>query len=236
MHLMTPIILDAIVIFILIFSVIFSYRKGFLRSILSIASYVVSFFIANFIGKFISQLIFDNLLASSIQESISNTLYSSLSAGNLSNGLSELSNIVPDFLTSYLLGGKTVDDVAGVFIAQQNIYSAANAITTQIVRPSVILVMSLLLFFVLFILCKILFHYLYKLTGVLNKVPIIGMLNGLLGGLCGIVKAGIIIFIIAIISWVLILITKDQLNFLNTNIISDTHLFFVFYKINPFAI
>lgn len=234
MYLLMPIIYDAVVVFVIISSVIFSYKKGFLRSILSLISYCVSFFIANFLGRFVSQIIFDNFIKANIEHDIFNTLSNSLNSGNMMNGINQISSIIPDWLTSYLIGDKTVDNVAGGFIAKNDLSAASSAIADQIFRPYIIMIISIIAFFVLFAVVKLLFRYVYMLTSVVERIPVIGTLNGLLGGLCGVIKAGVLLFIIAIISFVLILLTKNEMSWINTEIINETHLFFMFYKIIPF--
>lgn len=234
MYLLMPIIYDAVVVFVIISSVIFSYKKGFLRSILSLVSYCVSFFIANFLGRFVSQIIFDNFIKSNIEHDIFNTLSNSLNSGNMVNGINQISSIIPDWLTSYLIGDKTVDNVAGGFIAKNDLGAASSVIADQIFRPYIIMIISIIAFFILFAAVKLLFRYVYMLTSVVERMPVIGTLNGLLGGLCGVVKAGILLFIIAVIAFVLILLTKNEMSWINTGIINETHLFFMFYKFIPF--
>lgn len=234
MYLWMPIIYDAVVVFVIISSVIFSYKRGFLRSILSLVSYCVSFFIANFLGRFVSQIIFDNFIKANVEHDILNTLNNSLNSGSMINSVNKISSIIPDWLTSYLIGDKTVDDVAGGFIAKNDLNAASSAIANQIFRPYIIMIISIIAFFVLFAAVKLLFRYVYMLTRVVERMPVIGTLNGLLGGLCGVVKAGILLFILAIIAFVVILITKNEMSWINTGIINETHLFFMFYKFIPF--
>lgn len=234
MHLFMTIVYDAIVVFVIISSVIFSYKTGFLRSILSVVSYSVSFFIANFLGRFVSQIIFDNFIRSKIENDIFSTLSSSLSSGNMMSGVNKISSVIPEWLTSSLIGEKTIDDVAGGFIANNDLGAASNAIANQIFRPYVIMIISIISFFVLFAGAKILFRYIYMLTSVVERMPVIGAVNGLLGGICGVVKAAILLFIFAIVVFVIILITKNEMSWMNTGIINETNLFFMFYKFIPF--
>lgn len=234
MYLLMPIIYDSVVVFVIISSVIFSYKRGFLRSILSLVSYCVSFFIANFLGRFVSQIIFDNFIKANVEHDIFNTLNNSLNSGSMMSSINKISSIIPDWLTSYLIGDKTVNDVAGGFIAKNDLNAASSVIADQIFRPYIIMIISIIAFFVLFAAVKLLFRYVYMLTRVVERMPVIGTLNGLLGGLCGVVKAGILLFIIAIIVFVVILLTKNEMNWINTGIINETHLFYMFYKFIPF--
>ena len=62
-------------------------------------------------------------------------------------------------------------------------------------------------------------------------MPVIGFLDGFLGAVCGVLKAFIFLFIFAVICYVVVILTRDELKFLNSNIINSTYLFFLFYKI-----
>ena len=64
-----------------------------------------------------------------------------------------------------------------------------------------------------------------------RKMPAIGMLDGILGALCGVLKASIYLIIFSVLCFVLIIITRNELSFLNFEIINSTYLFFLFYKI-----
>ena len=79
------------------------------------------------------------------------------------------------------------------------------------------------------------FKKIYRLNNIVQNIPVVGGVNNLLGGFCGVIKAGIILFIVAIIAFIIILVTKDEMDLLNSQIIDKTNLFFMFYKFIPFA-
>ena len=52
-----------------------------------------------------------------------------------------------------------------------------------------------LVFVILLVMLKVVFHMLIKISGAISKVPVLGTTNKLLGALFGILKGGIIIFV-----------------------------------------
>lgn len=78
---------------------------------------------------------------------------------------------------------------------------------------------------------KRLFKKLFFLTNFLKKIPILNELDGLLGGVFGLMEAIIFLVAVAFGCFILIIITKNNLKFLNSEVIDSTKLFFLFYKI-----
>ena len=95
-------------------------------------------------------------------------------------------------------------------------------------------VLFIILFFSLFSFFRAIKRYIFKLTRKVRKFPIIGAVDGFLGAICGILKAFVFLFIFAIICFVVIVLTKNEFKFLNTNVVDSTYLFYMFYKITYF--
>ena len=230
-----PIIYDALVIFVIVYNVIFSYRSGFIRSVLSITNYFISFFIANFFGKFLSNLAFDGIIKSEVEKNLLNMLKDSAASGDLFGGIDKISSLIPSWFNFSAPNQETIGDVAQNFVLQNDLNAAASAISNQFFRPYITMITSSILFFALFIITRLLFKKIYRLNNIVEGIPIVGTINNLLGGFCGVIKAGIILFTIAIAAFIIILITNNEMNLLNSEIINETNLFFMFYKFIPFT-
>ena len=90
------------------------------------------------------------------------------------------------------------------------------------------------LIFVLSVGFKRMFKKLFFLTGFIKKIPIVSQMDGLLGGIFGALEAAIFLVALAFGCFIIILITKNSLKFLNSEVIESTKLFFLFYKILSF--
>lgn len=235
MHFAIPVIYDALVIFVIVYNVISSYKSGFIRSVLSIINYFISFLIAGFFGKFLSGLIFDGLIKSEVEKNLLNILNDSVASGDLFGGIDKISNLIPSWFNFLVSDQKSISDVSKNFILQKDLSGAASAISNEFFRPYIIMIISSILFFILFAITRLLFKKIYRLNNIVQNIPVVGGVNNLLGGFCGVIKAGIILFIVAIIAFIIILVTKDEMDLLNSQIIDKTNLFFMFYKFIPFV-
>ena len=235
MHFAMPVIYDALVIFVIVYNVISSYKLGFIRSVLSIINYFISFLIAGFLGKFLSGLIFDGLIKAEVEKKLLNMLNSSAVSGDLFGEIDKISNLIPSWFKFLSSDQKSISDVSKNFILQKDLSGAAGAISNEFFRPYIIMIISSILFFILFAITRLLFKKIYRLNNFVQNIPVVGKVNNLLGGFCGVIKAGIILYIVAMISFIIILVTKDEMNLLNSKIMDQTNLFFMFYKFIPFV-
>ena len=89
-----------------------------------------------------------------------------------------------------------------------------------------------IIFVVLFILIFIILSILIKATSVINKLPLIGQLNSLLGGVAGLLQGLVIVFIVVIIAHMAAEPTNNTLIFLNDMTINKS---FAFSKIYNFS-
>lgn len=229
----TSVILDAMVILVFLFSVVYSYKRGFLRTLLSVISFFVSWFVAGFLGRFLAQWVFDTFLRQPIQTNIAGLIQQGLTQGGIPEATQQLTQAVPDWLAKIFLSGQSASDAVGGLLAQQNVQSAAASITSQVVRPAAVILLSVFIFAVLFFICRLLFRCLYRLIGVFDRMPVIGTLNGLLGGVLGIVRGGMYLVLLGIVAWLIILLTGNSLTWLNATSINDSCLFYLFYRLNP---
>ena len=230
-----PVIYDALVIFVIVYNVICSYKQGFIQSVLSIINYFISFFIAGFFGKFLSGLIFDGLIKSGVEKNLLNILNDSAASGDLFGGIDKISDLIPSWFKFFSSNQKSISDASKNFILQNDFNAAAGAISNEFFRPYAIMLISSILFFILFAVIRLVFKKIYKLNNFVQNIPVVGGVNNLLGGFCGVIKAGIILFVVAIIAFIIILMTGNEMNLLNSEIINKTNLFFMFYKFIPFT-
>lgn len=227
------ILLDGLVLFILLLSVVVSYKKGLIRTLLSVVSFFVSFFVAGYLSKWLASFFFKNFLSKSINENIINKISEVMQNGGMNSAIEKINQIIPDWITNNLLNGQKVPQTSINMLAQNNIEGAANSITTQVVEPIVTMLISIVLFFIIFILIKLIFRFIFKFSRVFDRIPVVGLINGLLGGVFGVVRAALYLMLLSIIVWMVILLTSDQLQYLNTETVNNTSLFLLFYKLNP---
>lgn len=176
-----------------------------MKSLISVFSYVFGMIVSQVLGK----IFLSNLIKSSLMSGVEDVLIKNFN--------------ITENMEKTLKGFKFFD-----------IPFLGDAIGNNVVKIFLSRIFFIVLFFCIFSIFRVFKNYLLKLTKIAKKLPIIGELDGLLGALCGVLKAFIFLFIFAVVCFILIILTKDQLFFLNNNIINSTYLFYLFYKITNF--
>lgn len=68
-----------------------------------------------------------------------------------------------------------------------------------------------------------------------DRIPVLGPVNAALGALLGVVQAGVVIYLLALAVEVVISLTADRLEWLNTGIVDATILFRRIYEFRLFS-
>ena len=93
-------------------------------------------------------------------------------------------------------------------------------------------ILRLVIGVIIFIIVVILLSLAAKAFKGINKVPVIGMVNKLLGGILGLGVGLMICLVLVSVVAAVISVTGNQLQWMNISIIDKTYLFTYFYKYN----
>lgn len=104
------------------------------------------------------------------------------------------------------------------------------AVIANIIDPIVITPLKIVLFLVIFTVIAIILEALANASKIINRIPVISSVNEALGGILGLIKAVLILFIICISIQLLISVTEDSLVFINTYTIEKTLFFKYVYN------
>lgn len=171
------------------------------------------------------------VLASVLSDNISN----GTAFGSIASAVEEMAETIPILMSgvsdSVTSGDRTIinDVVLSILGAETDDF--ARAITDDMVKPVLLVPMRALIFTVLFVIIAIILSIIAKLLKVVNKIPLIGKVNKLLGAVAGAAQAAIVIFLVCIFIQVIVVLSENSLIFLNTMTIDKT---FVFQKIYYF--
>ncbi len=189
------------------------------------------------IGELISEASdFFNDLAATLRENGSQSSASSIASGVESSVTSEVESILfSDYIINALetLGAATGDmsEVVNVFLTGSAEETAATA-ETEIVRPIIELFLKIIVFLVLLCVLRLIINPVSNMFRFVNKVPIIGTLNVLLGAILGAVEGLVTVYGLALVIRLVVNVSGDSLIFLNTDTIELTYIFRYFYELN----
>mgnify|MGYP000575709376 CR=1 FL=1 len=127
--------------------------------------------------------------------------------------------------------GKTIDDIDGglvnsvVVSVVESSGNPGKAILDNVAKPVILVPLRTVVFVILFFLALIILSIIIRATSVVNKLPVIGKLNSLLGGVLGLVQGLIIVFIVVIIAHMAVALSNNTLIFLNEMTINKSYAF-----------
>lgn len=174
---------------------------------------------------------------------IENMILTEVLAQNIKNSevadsVNEIIDKVGETVPALDLKGKTIEDIDSgtinsvVVSVVQSSGNPGKAVLDNVAKPIVLVPLRTIIFVVLFILVFIILSIVIKATSVINKLPLIGQLNSLLGGVAGLLQGLVIVFIVVIIAHMAVELTNNTLIFLNDMTINKS---FAFSKIYNFS-
>lgn len=181
-------IIDVAAILLVIFMVMTSYRKGFVRSVVELVGYVVAAVAARVLCVPAGNWLYTNFLRADAGSLVSKYL-SSLAAGT-GEGLGSLlaQYHIPSGVLSAQLPGGT---------AQITADTASSALMSGVVDPIGLAVGRGIAFVVIFFLVLWIIGIVAAASQALNRIPVLGAVNRLFGAAAGVVKAALVLFVLA---------------------------------------
>lgn len=154
-------------------------------------------------------------------------------AGTLGKVISTISGYLPSSVACENSESLTVSAVRTVLVSMMDLgASAENALVEGIIKPRCVVFLRTILFAVIFALASVLLGIVIKLSGAVNKIPVIGKLNALAGGILGLGEGVLVVFIVCLaVRFIISLAGKDAV-FFNESTIEQTFLFRHIYNFN----
>lgn len=164
-----------------------------------------------------------SVIATGVEDSVTSEIQSFLFSDYVINALSAVGNAT---------GNMT--EVVNVFLTGSAEETAATA-ESEIVRPVIEFFLKIIVFLVLLFILRLIITPVSNMFRFVNKVPLIGSLNVLLGAVLGAVEGLITVYGLALFVKLIVNASGDSLIFLNTDTIGLTHIFKFFYELNLMA-
>lgn len=158
---------------------------------------------------------------------ISDNILKGTAFGAVNGAIESMAKSLPSFMSeiadSLVTKEKLNDVVISIIDADTNDY--ASAITDNVIKPVVLVPMRALIFAVLFVIILFVLNLLAKMLKGINKIPLIGGINKILGAAAGFVQGAIVVFLVCIFVQVVVALSGNELIFLNTMTINESFLF-----------
>lgn len=186
-------VLDAVVVGVCLLCVLIGVQRGFIRSVIHFLGSVIAACLASALGGALAQWVFDALFRDAMVEKINSSLQS-LGAENAAAAAEQILASLPDFLVRALEeAGVTASSIVGGVGAQTG---QAARMVTDYLSPVFVNFLKVLAVIVLFFLFMTLVRVLASMVGHMLRLPILGQLDGLLGGIFGFLLALVSVWIV----------------------------------------
>lgn len=192
------IVIDLILLGVFLAAVFISAKKGIVRTVLDVVAFVLALVLAAQLSAPLAKGCYDAMLSDRVETTIEQKLSENENASAAKKAALVVDSL-PGFAKAYIEASNS--DVSGRIaqIASGN-YTAANAaadLNKEIARPACIAVLTSIFFLLLFAVLCALLQKLAKVLAKAFKLPIIGTVNTVLGGVFGALKGGVLVFIAA---------------------------------------
>lgn len=218
--------LDLALLIVLAVTVIHYVRRGFLAGIFELIGSLASLALAWFVSGKASPAVFSGFFKSGLIEKTTQTIQQQGTL-NLNAILSGLSDVLPQsFVNRIVESASSTLDSSAPDVAQQ--------VVEKIVEPLVVPIITVVVFFATFALCRVLITLLISALTNVNKIPLVGSANRLLGVLLGVAGGALNVLLILCLLWGIVAVTSGKLAWLNDATLSGSWFYSLFSQYNPF--
>ena len=199
-------IVDIILVALVVITVGVAVKKGFITTLIETFSFLISAFAAKEISPLVSNWAYEAFIRDTVEKSFNNILSGAASGMSMQAKANELLSDIPEGMLKLAeLTGTDINALASTVSAQAatNDQLVQNLID-KVVYNIVTSVSQAIFFIVLFILFTIILSIVAKLFKKVNKIPLLGKVNEVLGGVIGVIKAVIIVFVICTIMYIVV--------------------------------
>lgn len=230
-------IFDIMVIVVVIVCVYIGSKRGFLRSLILLVGNIAAILLALWLSGGISSWIYDNWIeaevVSGINEKLDDITGEYTFEGVTDSILSVLPDPLADMLTEYIqLDEKTYENINESLDSGKS--EIATTVANSVVKPMVVFLIRVLVFVLLVTLAMIAVKLIAGMCSFVNKIPIVGTLNSLLGGALGLLEAGIVLMLITIGIRAVTMLSSNELIVLNEQTIEETKIYHSIYEYDIF--
>ncbi|HJB25587.1 MAG TPA: CvpA family protein [Firmicutes bacterium] len=232
----SSILLDIAVVLLLLGGIFKGKHDGFLKSLILFLGGVASLLIAGFLSGWLADWIYDSFLRERIAASVLGAMQQ--------NGAQQLTDSLQGILAA--LGGMLgmvaqAFDLSSLQLSAEQIASAldgnlselSGVLTDQVFGPPVRGLVAAIAFVILFSLCLLVFRLIGRSLQAVNRVPIVGGINRLLGMVFGFFNAAFWLVVLSFVFSLLLMLFGSQDGFLSQQTVDSSWLFGWIYHHNP---
>lgn len=189
------VLLDIGFVIIILLFVVLGYKRGFFKSMAGLIGAIIAIFLAWALGGLIATAMYQGMFRGMLTDKIS-AILSQDALASIPEKAAQIVENLPDFLSNaFSSRGITSKQIENSLSSAGD--NAASA-TADLISPTVIWLLQLLLTIILFFILLVFVRLIVKLLSNAFRLPVLRQVDGLLGGIFGIFK-GVVYIILACI-------------------------------------
>lgn len=212
---------DLIFLVLFAFAAVKSWQKGFLAGLTELIGALLGVGIAIWGSRTLAPQIYAQFLSGTVTDKVQSAV--AQSGGDIAAAVQGL-DFLPESLRNTLAG---VLVTAGQALPEQ---------ISNVLEPVIVPLVQVVLFVLLCLVVRWVFHLLVSLLRHVNGVPLVGGVNRLLGLLLGLCTGALDCWLLALALWFVASVTAGQLSWLNTGVLSHSVGYALFGAFNPFLV
>ncbi len=232
----SSILLDLAVVLLVLGGIFKGKHDGFLKSLILLLGGLASLIIAGFLSGLLADWIYDSFLREKIASSVLSAIQE--------HGAAQLVDSLQGVLAT--LGGllgivANMFDLSSLQISTDQILHSLNGdfselavlLTDKVFGPSVKGLVAAIAFVILFSLCLLVFRLIGRSLQAVNRVPVVGGLNQLLGMILGFFNAAFWLVVLSLVFSMLLMVFGSPDGFFSQQTVENSWLFGWIYHCNP---
>lgn len=219
-------IFDIVLLVVLISTAMHYAGKGFLAGIVHFIGNLLSLVAAWILSAQISPAVFENFFKNSLVESTRRLLQSQADI-NVTELVERYAGFLPGSMKQNI-----IEATAGVL--DTSAPDMALLVVEKVITPLLVPIISVVVFFITFALCRLLVSLVSAMLSTVNHIPLLGTVNRWLGFASGIGVGAINVILLLCAAWAAVLILGESNPYWNEAILSKSWFYQLFAPYNPF--
>ena len=210
------ILLDLILVAIVFLCVKGGSKNGFAKTVVGFLGIFVALILATILANPLAKLTYDKAIEKPVHTAIAGVIEDHLANATspipdkeeFTNVINEQIDKLPAFIKNAVNFDENSEDYHDLFTLNDlNAEAISQSICDTYVKPAANSVLTVVFFVILFIVLALVIKIVAKALKIVNKIPLLGGLNALLGGVAGLLKGAIIVLIV---NWAVVTIVGDN--------------------------
>ncbi len=209
--------LDLLIVFLFALFILIGVKRGFIKTLVGFIGSFGALIAASLLARPVAGGVFDLFFRAPLHTTVETALVKA-GAGQATESVAALLKELPGFLSAYIKGNDLQGQLEGAL--NSGMASAANTVV-ELISPLFISFLSLIAFFVLYLIVRLAVQLFSKVIEGIFKAPVLGSVNSVLGGILGAAQA----FLFCLLAGVLIYLLNADGALFSAETLRDSTLF-----------